>query len=48
MREIVALGLGGEKLQSEPLHRVALLVSETMKGNIAEPSSRIQPGLDLN
>lgn len=36
MRELVALGLGREKLQSEPLHRVALVVSEKMKGNNAE------------
>lgn len=37
MREIVAPGLSREKLQSEPLDRVDLLVSEKMMGNNAEP-----------
>lgn len=37
MREIIAPGLSREKLQSEPLDRVALLVIEKMAGNNAEP-----------
>lgn len=37
MREIVAPGLSREKLQSEPLDRVDLLVSEKTIGNNAEP-----------